>query len=153
VKISEDKSKTDLGLLDKYARLLDSSIRIPGTTKSFGLDPILGLIPFVGSIVGYGFSVLLLLKIAQHGASKLLLVKMFGNILLDAGIGAIPILGTLFDFVYKANERNLKLFREYHDEGKHSESIMPYFIAFMLISLGMILAMVYLIYQIWVWIF
>lgn len=41
----KDITRTDLGKLDKYARLLDSSIRIPSTQHSFGLDPLLGLIP------------------------------------------------------------------------------------------------------------
>ncbi len=153
MEIIEKNTQTDLGLLDKYARLLDSSIRIPGTDRSFGLDPLLGLIPFAGSIAGFGFAALLLLKTVQHGASKRLMAKMFGIISLDAIIGSIPVIGTLFDFVFKANERNLKLFREYHDEGKHSKSILPYFVAFFLISLGMIFAMCYLIYQTWVWIF
>ncbi len=153
MEIIDSSTQTDLGILDRYARLLDSSIKVPGTDKSFGLDPILGLIPVAGSIAGFGFSALLLLKTVQLGASKRLLAKMFGNIMLDATIGSIPILGTIFDFIYKANERNLKLFREYHDEGKHSKSTMPYFIALTLIGLGMIFAMCYLIYQTLVWIF
>ena len=153
MEINTTSTKTDLGMLDKYARLLDSSIKVPGTNKSFGLDPILGLIPIAGGVVGFGFSVLLLLKIVQLGASKRLLAKMFGNVILDATLGSVPLLGTIFDFVYKANERNLKLFREYHDEGKHRESVLPYFIAFTLIGLGMILAICYLIYQLLVWLF
>lgn len=150
---TKDITRTDLGILDRYARLLDSSIRIPGTERSFGLDPLLGLIPGIGSIAGYGFSAILLLKIIQLGASKMLIVKMFSNILLDATIGLIPFIGVLFDFVFKANERNLRLFRAYHDEGKHRESILPYIITLLIFGLGTIIAIAYMIYQTLSWIF
>ncbi len=153
MEISENIQRTDLGILDNYARFLDSSIRIPGTKWSFGLDPILGLIPGFGAVAGYGFSALILIKILQLGASKRLIVNMFANISLDALIGFIPVLGILFDFVFKANERNLKLFREYHDEGKHSGSILPYLIALLVFGLGMILVMTYMLYQAMTWSF
>jgi hypothetical protein len=45
---------------------------------------------------------------------------MIGNVALDSVIGSIPIIGNIFDFAYKANQRNLKLLREHQLEGKHT---------------------------------
>ncbi|SDK82108.1 protein of unknown function [Catalinimonas alkaloidigena] len=111
-----------LGWIEKTTKLLDTAFRIPGTNFRFGLDPLLGLIPGAGDLISFGFSGALLLAMARHGASQKLVIKMLGNILLDATIGAIPILGDIFDATYKANYRNLQLLREYHEEGKHQGS-------------------------------
>lgn len=131
-------------MLEKYSKVLDSSIKIPGTEKSIGIDPIIGLIPVVGDLAGYAFSVMLIYYSIKHGASKRVLMKMLGNTALDATIGIIPIVGTIFDFAYKANERNLKLFKEYHEEGMHRESTLPLFIGAVSVFFVIILAVAYL---------
>jgi len=150
---TDSYNSVDLGVLERYAKLLDSSIRIPGTDKKIGLDPIIGLIPVVGDIAGYLFSALLLYKTIKLGASKRLLFKMLGNALLDASIGSIPILGFFFDFAYKSNERNLRLFNEYHEQGLHRESTFGIFILLLSISLIFLLIISYLTCSFIQWLF
>lgn len=88
---------------------MDSAVRLPGTRFRFGLDPILGLLPGAGDAVSAAISVYLIYEARKLGASRTLLGRMVGNILIDFLVGSIPIVGDLFDFGYKANRRNMKL--------------------------------------------
>ena len=104
------------------SHLMDEQFRIPGTTFRFGLDPIINLIPVVGDLSGFAVSAALVATMARHGASGKVLTLMVLNIVLDATIGAIPVIGQIFDFTYKANTRNIRLLRSHYVEGKHKGS-------------------------------
>ncbi len=95
--------------LQRLAWLLDDSFKLPGTQRRFGLDPIIGLIPGIGDLVGAGLSLYLMGEAARLGAPRALLMRMAGNVLLEATVGVIPVLGDVFDFYWKANSRNLQL--------------------------------------------
>lgn len=99
--------------LASLARLLDSSIRVPGTRFSFGLDSILSVVPVVGSFMGAGVSAYVLIEAYRLGAPRATLAAMIGNIGLDTVIGAIPGVGFLFDAFYKANNRNVAILRRW----------------------------------------
>lgn len=92
-----------LALIKRVSKLMDEEFRI-GKYK-FGLDPILNFIPVAGDLAGYLISATLLLTMVKHGASGKLVIKMLGNIFIDALVGAIPVLGWVFDFVFKANKK------------------------------------------------
>lgn len=109
----------DLQRLDTLATWLDSRFTIPGTNIRFGIDFLIGLIPYAGDIIGFALSGILMAFMAKHGASGVLIGKMLGNILLDAIVGSIPLFGDIFDLQYKANRRNLKLLKEYHQSNRH----------------------------------
>lgn len=104
------------------ARLMDSQFRLPGTNFKFGLDPILGFIPLAGTLSTYAVSGILVFTMARYGVSRKVVILMFANILLDALIGSIPIIGNIFDFAYKANNRNVRLLRRHYQEGKYTGS-------------------------------
>lgn len=106
----------------RISHLLDSQFRVPGTSWRFGLDPIMGLLPVVGGLPSLAISGVLILTMLRHGASGNLVVRMALNVLLDTIIGAIPIVGNLFDFAYKANNRNVELLRAHYAEGKYQGS-------------------------------
>ncbi|MFW6290434.1 MAG: DUF4112 domain-containing protein [Mariniphaga sp.] len=106
--------------LQRLARLLDSQFRI-GNFR-FGLDPLLGLIPGIGDFISLSISGGFLALAAKHGASRKLLILMALNVLLDAIIGTIPIFGQIFDFLYKANNRNARLLQRYYHKGKYRGS-------------------------------
>lgn len=101
--------------LERVAWYLDNSIPIPGLEARIGIDGLIGLLPGVGDTLGALLSSYLLGEAARLGAPKSVLVKMAFNIALDALVGAIPVLGDLFDFVWKANQRNVELLNEYLD--------------------------------------
>lgn len=91
------------------ARILDDLVRIPGTRRTVGLDPLLGVLPGVGDWVGLVASTYLLVCAARLGASAPLILRMTGNAVIDATVGSVPLLGDLFDLGWKANRRNLAL--------------------------------------------
>jgi len=95
------------------ARLLDDLIRIPGTNIGIGLDPIIGLIPGVGDMIGGLVSSYILMVAAQEGVPTSVLTRMLGNIALDSIVGVVPVLGDLFDVGVKANRRNVDLLDRY----------------------------------------
>ena len=108
--------------VERIAQLMDSQFQLPGTRFRFGLDPLLGLLPVVGDLSTTAVSVALLLTMLRHGASGAVVVRMALNILIDTVVGGIPILGNLFDFAFKSNERNVALLRRHYAEGHHAGS-------------------------------
>jgi hypothetical protein len=105
--------------LDALAKLMDSQFQIPSTKIRFGLDALIGLIPGVGDFAGFIVSGYMILVLASNGASGFVIARISLNILIDAIIGLIPFLGDIFDFAFKANERNMKLVHEHYKEGRH----------------------------------
>lgn len=95
------------------ARLLDSRFRIPGTGIRFGLDAIIGLVPGVGDFAGAIASSYFIYEAARLGAPAPVLARMVTNVGLEALIGAIPILGDIFDVAFKANNRNMRLLEQH----------------------------------------
>lgn len=127
--------------VDGASRLLDTKFRIPGTDMRFGVDFLLGLVPGAGDLVSLGMSGVLVATMAKNGASPRLAAKMLFNVALDAIVGSVPIVGNIFDLVYKANYRNAVLMREYYEEGQHQGSVWPVVIG-VLIGLLVIFALV-----------
>lgn len=92
------------------ATLLDESIRIPGTKYHIGVDPLLSALPSpAGDVVGAGLSMYIVLEAANLGVPYTTIVRMIANVGIDTAIGAVPIVGALFDAVWKANSRNVSL--------------------------------------------
>jgi len=105
--------------LDRLARLMEAQFKIPGTNIKFGLDALIGLVPGVGDFSTFLVSAIMLGSLAKNGASGYVLAKMVFNIVLDALVGSIPVLGDIFDVAFKANQRNMKLMHEHYREGRH----------------------------------
>lgn len=101
--------------IDRLAKLLDTQFKLPGTNFRFGLDGIIGLIPGIGDTVSGGLGLYIIHRARQEGASAGLLAKMIWNLLVDTILGAIPLVGDLFDFAHKANAKNARLLQEYLD--------------------------------------
>ena len=93
----------------RLAWLLDNSIPVPGTSWRFGLDPLIGLIPGLGDLVGAALSGWILVEGDRMGAGRATLLRMFWNILVELVVGAVPVLGDLFDAGWKANAKNVAL--------------------------------------------
>jgi hypothetical protein len=129
--------------IEAISTFLDSQFRVPGTNFRFGLDPILGLIPFGGSAASFAISGGLLLTMVKYGVSRKVLILMLGNLLLDATLGSIPVVGNIFDFFYKANQRNVNLLKRHYQQGKYTGSGTGILIAIALALLFMLGLVVY----------
>ena len=99
------------------ANLLDTCITLPGGYR-IGLDPILGLVPGVGDLIGAALSVYLVREASKLGISKWIVLRMLGNVGIEALIGVVPVVGDLFDAAFKANVRNLRLLELHYSPAK-----------------------------------
>jgi hypothetical protein len=105
----------DLARLEQVRRLarqLDTSIPLPGGLR-VGWDAVLGLIPGVGDWAGALLSSYIVLQAVRLGASREVLLRMVGNVGLEALVGAVPFLGDVFDAAWRANTRNVRLLEEH----------------------------------------
>ncbi len=136
--LQEDR---DLKLLTNLADLLDNKFVIPGTNYRFGIDSLIGLVPYVGDVSGFVFSGYLLTIMARKGAGVGILLQMLGNMLIDALVGAIPFLGDIFDIGFKSNRRNVDLLLDYYARNPNRPNAYRSFgiIAFFLIVLFILL--------------
>jgi Domain of unknown function (DUF4112) len=113
---------TNLDLLRRWARLFDSAFRIPGTTLTFGLDPLIGLIPGIGDLASPVFSLLIIWHGAKLRVPKVVLARMVLNALIDAVVGTVPVIGDALDFGWKANEWNMALLERHAMPGQRATS-------------------------------
>jgi hypothetical protein len=108
-----DSKEARLQQLDAFADLLDARFRIPGTDWRFGLDSVAGLVPGIGDTVTLAVALWVLWQGHRLGASKSVLARMAGNVVVDAVFGSVPLLGDIFDVAFKSNRRNVALLRRH----------------------------------------
>ena len=115
-----DRSQNDdrtVGLISderlaKLERLFDRAFTVPGTSFRFGLDGVFGLVPVVGDAATAAVSMVIVADAWKSGARKRVMARMARNVAVDFVVGAIPVVGDLFDFGFKANTKNIKLLRD-----------------------------------------
>jgi len=107
--VSDHRPSVSLDRLRQVAELYDAGIRIPGTRFHIGLDPIIGLIPGLGDLIGAGVALWIVAEAIRLGASGFVLFRMLVNIAIDTLGGAIPVAGDVFDALWKANLKNVRL--------------------------------------------
>lgn len=88
---------------------MDSQFNVPGTDIQFGLDAIIGLVPGIGDLISGAVSVWLIREARRLGAPKWLIARMIWNVAVDVGVGAVPLVGDMFDVAWKANRKNIEL--------------------------------------------
>lgn len=137
----------DLKWVDRITRMMDSKFRVPGTNFRFGLDPILGLVPGLGDAASVAVSGSLIYYMARHGVSRKVIIMMLGNVALDAIFGSIPILGNIFDFFFKANQRNVQLLKRHYEEKKYQGKGTGILVGIGAIILGTISLVIYGTYE------
>ena len=121
----ERRGHAGLARLRALTRLMDQAFGVPGTKWRFGLDALFGLVPGLGDIVGGVIAVYAVHVARQLRAPGVIQLHMLSNIAIDATVGTIPIVGDLFDFVFKAQTRNLALLDDWlqtpHEVTKRSQ--------------------------------
>ena len=100
-------------IIDLVARLMDSVFVIPGTRIRFGLDPLLGFLPGIGSPFSSFVSLFLLTRSAQYRVPHVVLARMVLNILINAVLDAVPIVGDTISIFFRSNAMNYELLRKH----------------------------------------
>ena len=108
---------TSLELLRRWAVLLDSAFRVPGTSIRFGLDAIVGLVPGLGDLVAPVFTVAVLATGLRMRVPAIVQARMVMNAGIDMVIGLVPLLGDLADIAWKADLRNVALLERHARPG------------------------------------
>jgi hypothetical protein len=93
------------------AKILDTTVKIPGTPFYIGLDPLLGLIPGIGDVLASLIGTVILILAARLDVPQIVITRMSVNLLINGTIGAIPILGDLFSVWFRSHARNAELLR------------------------------------------
>jgi hypothetical protein len=102
-----------LDRLEWLANLLDTALVIPGTRVRFGADAVLGLAPGLGDAITTGVALWIVYEARQLGAPLRLVARMAGNVAIDGLFGAVPLVGDVFDVMWRANRRNVALLRDH----------------------------------------
>ena len=120
--MDEELLPRDLEALKRFAYLMDEAVAIPGTRRRVGVDAAVGLIPGVGDAIGGLMSAWIVIAALRHRVPALKVWRMLFNIVLDVTIGAIPILGDVFDFLWEENVMNLRLLLQHRDRSRPPRS-------------------------------
>lgn len=123
---------------------------MPGTGRRVGVDPLLGLLPVIGDAASALASFWIIAEAARFRMPPIVLARMVVNAVVDLLLGAIPLVGDLFDFAAKANARNLALFRRYASDPAASTADQRTFFIGLLVLLG---GLVWLMAQLVGWLF
>jgi hypothetical protein len=151
--VQQQHTQRGLKQLGHLAKLMDAQFRIPGTDIRFGLDGIIGLIPGAGDLSTFAVSGYMVWVMANNGASGFVLARMTLNILIDALIGSIPVIGDVFDIAFKANMRNMRLMQQHYEEGRHRGSAWKLIIPVLVVLFLIIIAIIWFTYKLLVKIF
>ena len=102
--------------------ILERSFMIPGINRPVGLDAIVGLVPVVGDVITATMGAYLIWEARNLGMSKWQIWRMIGNLGVDTALGAVPLVGDAFDFMFRSNTRNLRIIKKHLD--KHHPGTM-----------------------------
>ena len=125
--------------IGRVTHALDELVAVPGTPVRVGLDPIVGLIPVVGDVVSGIVGAWVIGEAARFGVPRIVLGRMVVNLAVDVAIGAIPLLGDLYDVAFRSNSRNLALFRRHALEPDAStRGDQAFFLGLLLLMVGVV---------------
>lgn len=99
--------------IDRLATLLDTRFAIPFTKIRFGADSLIGLAPGIGDAITTALALYIVYEAHRLGAPKTLLARMLGNVAIDGAVGIVPVAGDVFDVMFRANRRNVRILREH----------------------------------------
>lgn len=111
--LPRDEAREHLvAIADVLAKVLDTTIRIPGTSWYIGLDPLLGLLPGIGDALANLIGTVILGIATRLQVPRIVLARMSFNLLINGTIGAVPLVGDMFSIWFRSHARNAALLRE-----------------------------------------
>ena len=102
--------------VEAMEKLLERSLTLPGTKIPIGLDALAGLIPVVGDLITAAMGAWIVWEGRNLGMPKWQLWRMAANVGFDTAIGAVPLVGDVFDFAFRSNSRNLRIIKRHLDK-------------------------------------
>ena len=142
-----------MAMAELLAKILDTTIRIPGTRIYFGLDPLLGLIPGLGNILANLIGTVILILTARLQVIQIVIARRSLNLLINGVVGAIPIAGDLFSIWFRSHARNAELLRraasQPHRETQQARLYVAGIIGGTIVLLLSIAAVLWIVVKLW----
>jgi hypothetical protein len=110
-------SASTMDALRRWAVLLDSAFKVPGTNVRFGLDAIIGIVPGLGDLVAPVFTLILLGTALRMRVPGVVVARMVLNAGIDMLMGLVPVAGDVADVFWKADLRNMALLERHARPG------------------------------------
>ena len=101
--------------IEAMEKLLERSLTIPGTKIPIGLDALAGLIPVAGDLITAAMGAWMIWEARNLGLPKWQMWRMAANVGFDTAIGAVPVVGDVFDFAFRSNSKNLRIIKRHLD--------------------------------------
>ena len=111
----DESRRAALDRLDLLARLFDTAFILPGTNVRFGVESLMRLVPGIGDAAASMLSCYLLYEAHRLGIPSTVFARMVANVAIEGVVGAVPVLGDLFDVGFRANRRNVRILRDYFE--------------------------------------
>lgn len=132
--------------LRSLATLMDSQFKGPWGLR-FGLDALIGLVPFMGDLIASVFSLYIVMQGASLGCGPSVLARMAINVVFENLMGLVPFLGNIFDFLWRANDKNVDLLEAYLANPRRATLQSRILVGLILVAIiGLVLASVFLAY-------
>jgi len=152
--ISDDEREAIVSTAELLAKVLDTTVRIPGTPFYLGLDPLLGLIPGIGDVIANLIGTVILGLAARLQVPQIVITRMAVNLLINGTIGAVPVFGDLFSVWFRSHARNAVLLREAATQPYRRTHVDWLYVAGIIgsVALVLILAIALMLWVVWkVW--
>jgi len=131
----DERLPRDLVALRKFAYLMDEAVPVPGTRRRVGLDAGLSLIPGIGEAIGAFLSAWIIFGALRHRVPAARVARMVFYVLIDTVLGSIPVIGTIFDWLFEENLMNINALLRYRDRARPPRSFGAIFGAASLIMI------------------
>lgn len=110
---SADDKRAALDRLDRFAHVFDTAFAIPGTNVRFGIEAVMRLVPGIGDAAASALSCYLLYEAHRLDVPRPVFARLVANVAIEGAVGAIPLIGDVFDVGFRANRRNVAILREH----------------------------------------
>jgi len=138
----EEQNEEKLLRLKLLGNRLDEIITIPGTKYKIGIDPIIGIFPVIGDLLGSIISIYIIYSGSKMGVSSQVIAKMCLNLGIDFTVGLIPVFGDIFDMGWKANKKNIELIEKNINQTKENNGFNNLIIATLTILILVVFLMI-----------
>jgi len=111
----------------------------------------------VGDAISAALGSIILADAARRKLPVRLLIRMGGNVLLNAVVGAVPLLGDLFSVWFRANSRNFAILNAYTrgeknpPAGPHVKWVATAFVLLLVLLAAFCILAVWLFARLWEW--
>jgi hypothetical protein len=112
---SASSKRAALDRIDMLSKLFDTAFVLPGTNFRFGIEAVMRLVPGIGDAAASALSCYLLYEAHQLEVPSHVFARLVGNVALEGVVGAIPLVGDLFDVGFRANRRNVAILKAHFE--------------------------------------